>query len=381
MKLKNSMQLKVVAIVHSRCAALVVQIFESTKVSARLLLVGNAAVALMAGFSPVKAADIPPAIPQYSIIERIPGPGTDWDYLAVDAATRRLYIAHDGVTALNLNTHKLTPHLVAGKITHGVLPLGDDLVAVNDSATGTTTLFKGTTGAVRGVVKIPSSASQKGFHDPDALAFEPKTGLLVAVNGDSGEFVLIDPKKRAVVGRIGVGEDLEFAVADGAGMVFVNVVSTNEIAAVDIGNRKVTQRFALMQCRHPTGLAFDSRDALLIAACGSGAVTFVDAHSGQTVKTLPVGRGPDAVVFDAARRLAFVPSGFAGTLSVVAVRSPSDIALVQTLATQLGARTAALDPESGRLYVPTAKLKPPTAAIPFPTAIEGTFEILVIAPQ
>jgi hypothetical protein len=31
--------------------------------------------------------------------------------------------------------------------------------------------------------------------------------------------------------------------------------------------------------------------------------------------------------------------------------------------------------------VPTARMNPPTAAFPFPTAIEGTFAILVIAPN
>jgi DNA-binding beta-propeller fold protein YncE len=343
--------------------------------------VGSVVLGTMGSLSAAMAADLPTPIPRYAIVERIPGPGTDWDYLAVDAAARRLYIAHDGVTALDLDTNKLTVHLVAGELTHSVLPLGKGMVVVDDSGAGTATFFDGATGAVRAVVRIPRSTSKHGFHDPDALTFEPKTGLLVAVNGDSSELVLIDPKQRSVVGTIAIGGDLEFAIVDGSGMLFVNVASANEIAAVDVGNRKVVGRFALKQCREPTGLAFDSPDGLLIAVCASGAVTFVDVHSGHTNRTLRVGKGPDAVLFDAARRLVFVPSGEAGTLSVVSVRSPSDITLVQTLVTQLGARTAALDPESGRLYVPTARMNPPTAAFPFPTAIEGTFAILVIAPN
>jgi hypothetical protein len=93
-----------------------------------------------------------------------------------------------------------------------------------------------------------------------------------------------------------------------------------------------------------------------------------------------VGKGPDAVLFDAGRRLAFVTSGESGTLAVVSVRSPADIVLVQTVRTQLGARTGALDAQTGRLYLPTAQFKPPTKAFPFPSAIEGTFEILVLTP-
>jgi hypothetical protein len=47
----------------------------------------------------------------------------------------------------------------------------------------------------------------------------------------------------------------------------------------------------------------------------------------------------------------------------------------------VGARTGALDPQTGRVYLPAAKFKPPTAAFPFPSAIEGTFVTLVIAPK
>jgi hypothetical protein len=76
--------------------------------------VGSLVLGIIGSLSAAIAADLPTSIPRYAIVERIPGPGTNWDYLAVDAAARRLYIAHDGVTALDLDTNKLTVHLVAG---------------------------------------------------------------------------------------------------------------------------------------------------------------------------------------------------------------------------------------------------------------------------
>jgi DNA-binding beta-propeller fold protein YncE len=331
--------------------------------------------------STASAADTHITAINYAIIERIQAPGTDWDYLSVDPAARHLYIAHNGVTALNLTTHEVKSHLVPGKITHGVLPLGNDLVAVDDSSDGTLTLFEGTTGKVHATLQIPRSSSKKGFHDPDALTLEPKTGLIVVVNGDSGELVLVDPRKPAVVGTIGVGGDLEFAAADEAGSVFVNVASTNEVAVVDVAERKVAARYPLKGCQEPTGLAFDALDGVVISVCDNGVVKFIAAKSGRDIRTLTVGKGPDAVLFDGSRRLAFVPSGESGTLGIIAVRSLTDIALVQTVPTQLGARTGALDAQTGRLYLPTARFKPPTKAFPFPSAIEGTFEILVLAPK
>jgi DNA-binding beta-propeller fold protein YncE len=237
---------------------------------------------------------------------------------------------------------------------------------------------------VRARLQIPSSSAKKGFHDPDFLAIEPKSGLIVVVNGDSGELVLVDAKpldQPAIVGKIQVGGALETAAADGTGSLYVNVVSSNEIAVVDVAAKKVGARLPLKKCEEPTGLIFDEHDGLLIAACDNGVVKFIDAKSGRDVKTLKVGKGPDAVIFDAARHLAFIPSGEAGTLSIIAVRGAADIALVGTVPTQLGARTGALDPKTGRLYLPTAKFNPPTPEFPFPHAIEGTFEVLVVAPK
>jgi DNA-binding beta-propeller fold protein YncE len=331
--------------------------------------------------STASAADTHVTAINYTITERMKAPGTDWDYLAVDPAAKRLYIAHNGVMAVNLTNHEVTAHLVPGKITHGVLPLGDDLVAVDDSADATLTLFEGSTGKVHATLQIPRSSSKKGFHDPDALTFEPKTGLIVVVNGDSGELVLVDPKKPAVVGTIAVGGDLEFAAADEAGSVFVNIASTNEVAVVDVAERKVAARYPLKGCQEPTGLAFDTLDGMVISVCDNGIVKFIAAKSGRDIRTLKVGKGPDAVLFDASQRLAFVPSGESGTLSIIAVRSLADIALAQTVRTQLGARTGALDAQTGHLYLPTARFKPPTKAFPFPSAVEGTFEILVLAPR
>ena len=196
----------------------------------------------------LSASKSPPLVAHYAITDRIAGSGTDWDYLSVDPAARRLYIAQQGVAALDLTTHQLTTQLVSGQLTHGVLPIGDGIVAVDDSAVGTLTLFEGATGKVRATVAIPNSSVKKGFHDPDALALDAKTNLLIAVNGDSGELVLVDTKSLSVAGTIPVGGDLEFAVPGIEGLLYVNVASTNEIAVVDIAGRTVLKRFPLKGC-------------------------------------------------------------------------------------------------------------------------------------
>jgi DNA-binding beta-propeller fold protein YncE len=114
--------------------------------------------------------------------------------------------------------------------------------------------------------------------------------------------------------------------------------------------------------------------------CDNGLLKIVDPASARVLESIPVGRGADAVMFDSKRRRAFVAGGDAGTLSVIAVRSANDVALLQTLPTQIGTRLGAVDTESGRVYLPSAKFGPPKPPIPYPSVLPGSFAILVISP-
>ena len=62
------------------------------------------------------------------------------------------------------------------------------------------------------------------------------------------------------------------------------------------------------------------------------------------------------------------------------MRGPNDVSLVETVKTQQGARSGAVDPKTGTLYLPTASydLAPGGGR---PTPRPGSFEILVVAPR
>ncbi|HWJ34435.1 MAG TPA: hypothetical protein VNR70_04170 [Steroidobacteraceae bacterium] len=323
------------------------------------------------------------ATPAYTIVDRIPGTGKSWDYAVIDEHSARLYLAQQGVTALDLKTNKITTALVPGKMTHGVAPLGDGRVAVDDSANKTVTIFNGATGEVVATIPTAEYNPVNGMHALDALVLEPKSGFLVAINGESGLLLLIDIQQSKVSGTVSIGGKPEFAAADGRGGLYVNVNrgKTNEIVAVDIAARKIVRHIPLRGCKEPTGIAYDQADDLLISVCGSGVVKFLHREDGREAASLTVGEGADAVMYDPQRRRAFVPSADNGTLSVIAVRSAKDIAVLQTLATREGTRLGAVDIDSGRLYLPAAKFGPPVPPIPYPSIVPGSFEILVVAPQ
>jgi DNA-binding beta-propeller fold protein YncE len=320
--------------------------------------------------------------PEYVLSSRIPGAGGAWDYAIVDPYNSRLYLAQGGVTALDLGNGQLTTALLQGKMTHGVAALGDGSVAVDDAVTKTITLFNGVTGAVLGTIPTAAQNPVNGVHALDALVLEPKTGLLICINGESGLLILADPRHRSVVGTVKLDGKPEYVAVDGTGKAYVNLEKDDaaEIVAVDIPARKVVTHIPLRGCDGPTGIAYDRETDLLMSVCENGIAKFVQAREAREVASLTVSKGADAIMFDSRRHRAFVPGAESGTLSIIAVRSATDIAVIQTLPTQRGTRLGAVDSATGRIYLPAAKLGPPVPPNPYPSVTPGTFAILVVSP-
>lgn len=170
-------------------------------------------------------------------------------------------------------------------------------------------------------------------------------------------------------------------MADGKGGAFVNIEDQNSIAVVDLRLKKVVHSIALAGCEGPTGLALVANGARLISACANGKAVVVDPARGRVIGTLEIGQGPDAVLVDTKRKLAFIPCGASGTLVQIDVADPARIRVTGTIATQLGAKTGAIDPRNGRIYLPTATIAPPLPGVRRGQPVPGSFVILVLAPN
>lgn len=311
----------------------------------------------------------------YTVIDRISGPDGGWDYANVDSARARLYVARSNSTMrVDLASKQVTPVLAAAEHGHQVLPLpGSNDVLQTNGDSGLVRLIDGETGKVRAEI-----ATGK---DPDAGFWDAATRQLVIMNAKDGTVALLDAGAHRIVGRITIGGGLEFGVPDGNGGAYVNVEDANAIVAIDLRKQTVTRRIALTGCEGPTGLALVSGDTRLISACANGVAVVVDPKAGKVVRTLSIGGGPDAVLVDPARRLAFIPCGASGTLVAIDTANANDIRVVATITTQIGAKTGALDPKTGRIYLPTATLMPPEPGAKHGKPAPGTFNILVLAPS
>ena len=328
--------------------------------------------ALLASALPfaARAADAPHPTGLH-VASRIAGPDGGWDYASFDSARRRVYVTHGTVVlAIDAESGKLNPAFAQGDHLHAAIPVpGTDVIVTTNSGDNTARIISTADG--HQLASIPTAK------DADGAAYDPKSGLVVVICGDGGALTLIDPKAMKAVGTITVGDSLEFGAPDGAGFFFVNVEDKNQVAVVDLAAQKVLRRYDLPGCQRPTGLAY-VEGSRIISACGNGGVDILDAGSGKALATFTVGGFPDAVIYDAERHLAFVPSARTGTLSVIGLTGAGDNTIVDTVPTQIGARTGAVDPKTGKVYLPTAEYQLPVPAGQRPTPKPGTFTVLVL---
>jgi hypothetical protein len=162
----------------------------------------------------------------------------------------------------------------------------------------------------------------------------------------------------------------------------VNLEDSHEIVKIDTRSMKETARFSIKPCETPTGLAIDRANMVLFSACRSGHLGIIDANKGALITTVPICAGTDAAGFDSETKLAFA-SCSDGTTTVVQQMSRTEYKVVQTVTTQRGSRTLALDPTSHTIYQmavdygPTPETAPGGRAGRAPV-VPGSFALLII---
>jgi len=114
----------------------------------------------------------------------------------------------------------------------------------------------------------------------------------------------------------------------------------------------------------------------------------MDSTDGKVLASVPIGEGVDACRFDPGTQLAFASCGDGTT--TIAREDGDQLTVVQTLKTERGARTMALDPATHKIYLATAQFEAPANSTMSstnqiserprrerPRMVPGTFKILV----
>jgi len=311
------------------------------------------------------------------LIKKIPVPGDyGWDYLTADSEGRRLYVSHDKeVVVIDLDSQAIIGK-IPGSDVHGIAvvrDLGRGFISATDP--GSVTIFDLKTLAV--IDKVPVG------EDPNAIFYDRKTKRVFTIDRGSKRVSAIDPKAGKVVGTVeGLGGRTEHAVSDEAGHVFLNMQSLGTLLRIDAQALKVTDTWKLSPCEQPSSMDMDRAHQRVFIGCRNGVMTVVDGTTGRIVTTQPIGRGVDAAEFDQDRGLVYFSTGGDGAMWVFHEDSPDKFTLVETVKTQAGARTMAIDRKTGRAFLSVGEFgplptQPPGGKQLRGAMVPGSFSVLV----
>jgi DNA-binding beta-propeller fold protein YncE len=313
----------------------------------------------------------PPESP-YKVLKKIPVGGEGgWDYLTMDAAGRRLYIARaNRVTVVDVDEGKVVGEVANTPGIHGVaLDLKRKKGYTSNGGDATVTIFD--------LETLKELARPKVGMRPDAIIYDPASDRVFTFNAGSSDTTAISAETGNVDGTIKLGGKPEFAVADEKGQVFVNLEDKSEVVALDSKKLKETNRWPMAPGKNPSGLSMDRAKRRLFATCHNEMMVVLDADSGKVLDTPAIGKGTDASAFDPGTGLAYSSNGD-GTLTVVEEQPADHYRVAANVKTQDGARTMALDTKTHNVYLVTARFKPAVPGERRRAQEPDSFEILVV---
>ncbi len=299
--------------------------------------------------------------------------------MSADSAAHRLYVSH----AMKVVVVDTAANKVVGEITD--TPGVHAFLAVPELRRGFSSNGKENQVSVVDLKTLATLSKVPTGEGPDAMAYDAKRGELYVFNHKGGSATVIEAKSGAVLATIALGGSPEFGVAESAARrVYCNLEDKSEVVAIDTATHAVVARWPLSPGEEPTGIALDAVHHRLFSSCNNKLMTMLDTESGKVVGTAPIGDHVDGCEFDPGTQLAFASAG-EGVTTIVKEEAPDKLVVVQTLKTQRGARTMALDAATHRIYLPVAEYLPtpspaPGASPGRPGMVPDTFKLLVYSP-
>lgn len=232
---------------------------------------------------------------------------------------------------------------------------------ITSAGDSTVEMFDLKTLAVTRRIKIPTGGLDgimyEDFSDRIILTNHSRPiGTAVALNANSGD----------IVGTAELEDDApEGAASDGKGRIFVNNEGKNTIQVIDVATMRVLASWPLAPCEGPTGIAYDRKTNRIFSGCGKTSVV-VDATNGKVVATIANGDGVDALGWDPAEKLIYIPAGRDSNVTIAREDGPDKYTVVATVSTMRGAKTISVDSKKHVAYLFQPEYGPPPPGTPPP---------------
>lgn len=320
------------------------------------------------------AAFAAPSAPAFHRAGVIAAPNDGWDYASWDAEHHRLLVSH-GKDVLVIDPAPPAKVFAIGEIerAHASLAIpGTDQILVTSAQDASARILDAKSGKELKRIAVTG--------DPDAALLSSDGKAAYVMGGESGAISVLDLASDVETARIPLAAGLEAAVLFGDHMVAVNNEDRSEIELANLSTGKAEGTIALNGCEHPSGMARDPESGLALSACANGKAALVDLVARKVVQLVSIGAGPDTAIWQDSQHRFLVPCGKSGTLSVIDLVDGKAVAEVP-VTTEVSARTAALDPASGNVYLPAARFAPPRPGERRGAMVRGSFHVLVMAPR
>jgi len=316
----------------------------------------------------------------YQFLSEIPiGGEGGWDILTIDPTANRLYLSHSTkVVVVDLSKNAVTGEIADTPGVHA-------FIALPELQRGFSSNGKESKSSVVDLTTLSTVSKIDTGPNPDAIVYELRHGEVYVFNHTGNSVTVINAKAANVSATIQLEGTPEFAVVDEkAGRIYCNIEDKSEVAVIDADKHEVVAHWSLAPGEGPSGIALDAPHHRLFSGCHNKMMTMLDTETGKVIATVPIGAGVDGCAFDNSMQLAFASCGD-GTTTIAKEEAPNKLVVVQILKTERGARTMALDPQTHRVYLPTAQFAPmpppsPGASPTRPSIVANTLKLLVYRP-
>ncbi|HEY4131042.1 MAG TPA: hypothetical protein VGM50_10515 [Gemmatimonadaceae bacterium] len=285
-----------------------------------------------------------------------------FDYLSTDPATGRIFVSRGThLMVVDAATGKVVGNIADTPRTHGALIVAKENHGfTTNGGDSTSTMFDLKTLA-------PIKKIHLGADGADGFMYDDATNSVLTIHHShpDGTAIVIDAKSGDVLHKVKLSANApEGGVSDGKSRIFINLENKNAVDVVDTKSWTVKQTWSVEPCDGPTGIAMDRSTNRIFVGCSKSSMV-LDATNGKVVAQIPNGDGVDALGWDPAQKLIYIPAGGSGNVTVVHEDSPNKYTVVATVPTMAGARTITVDEKTHTAYVFTPEYGPaPATATP-----------------
>lgn len=300
-------------------------------------------------------------VAKYKMPASVKGP--KFDHLAVDVSGNRLFATGESdheVLVFNLHTGQYLRAITGIQIPHAVhVSDSRNLIFVTDGGAGGVRVFNGKTYSQ--VKFIPLKV------DSDSIGYDPQSHDLYVINGGGDAhqtfsmLSVINTESQSKVADIKLnGDTLEqMAIAQHSPLLYESAKSLNRIDVINRRTRTVVNQWPVTMGQVNVSIALDEADHRVFSACRSGVIVAFDTQNGKELKTVPIDKNVDDLIYDPARKRLYA-STMAGYIDVYQVNGPDNYVSLGRIPAAPGSKNEVLAPSLNRLYTTV----PPQAGNP-----------------